>query len=266
MTDNFGNMVWIYGARALLSRLDTVVVDANHHSYPRGFVDALVVAEANMLMDTKRYHRLYKRILHGMTKALTGHIEVHDVPTMLAGIGVQSLFSNTTRGPPDIGEHQPAAPIAPSSIVLHDEQHALLDALERRAPYGYSVRGSFTADVANVRGRRKAVALGCPSFMLNPDPCLGESLEQQFHDLAHTRSKASKLKIAVLLPHPAAPNLLKLLIGICRDFPRAFVVLQTPGDYGSLRRARVEYKIPIEHTQARASDMRCSVHIRTFRV
>ena len=55
----------------------------------------------------------------------------------------------------------------------------------------------------------------------------------------------------MLLPHPAAPNLLKLLIGICRNFPKAFVVLQTPGDYASIRRARAQYDMPIEHTQAR---------------
>lgn len=190
MTDNFGNMVWFYGARALLSRFDTVVVDSHYHSYPRGFVDAFVVAEANLLVDTKRYNTE-----RGLTKMITRLIEVHDVPTLLAGIGVQSFFSNTTRGPPDIGE-QPAAPITASSIVLHDEQHALLDALEQRAPYGYSVRGSFTAEVANVHGRRKAVALGCPSFMLNPDPCLGASLQQQFHALAHTPDdQAAKLKV-----------------------------------------------------------------------
>ena len=246
MTDNFGNMVWMYGARALLSRFDTVVVDAHHHShYPRGFVDALVLAEANLLVDMKLYG--FER---GLTKMLTQLIEVHDVPTLLAGIGVQSLFSNTT-GPPDIGQ-QPVTPIMASSIVLHDEQHALLNALEQRAPYGYSVRGDFTAEVANVHGRRKAVALGCPSFMLNPDPCLGVSLKKQFHALAHTSAgQAAGLKIAVLLPHPVAPNLLKLLIGICREFPKAFVVLQTPGDYDSLRRARVEYNMPIEHTQVR---------------
>lgn len=55
----------------------------------------------------------------------------------------------------------------------------------------------------------------------------------------------------MLLPHPAAPNLLKLLIGICRNFPKAFVVLQTPGDYDSLRRARIQYNMAIEHTQVR---------------
>ena len=55
----------------------------------------------------------------------------------------------------------------------------------------------------------------------------------------------------MLLPNHAAPNLLKLLIGICRNFPKAFVVLQTPGDYASIRRARAQYDMPIEHTQVR---------------
>ena len=205
MTDNFGNMVWFYGARALLSRFDTVVVDAHHHSYPRGFVDAFVLAEANLLVDTKEYNSA-----RALTKLITRLVEVHDVPTLIAGIGVQSYFSNTTRGPPDIGD-QPVAPLTASSIVLHDEQHALLNALEQRAPYGYSVRGSFTAEVANVHGRRKAVALGCPSFMLNPDPCLGASLGQQFHALAHTPAdQAAELKVRRqqhCVPHPTRAQL-----------------------------------------------------------
>ena len=210
MTDNFGNMVWIYAARALLSRFDTIVVDSHHHSYPRGFVDAFVVAEANLLVDTKRYDlRGRAGPERGLTNMITRLFEVHDVPTLLAGIGVQSLFSNAG-GPPDIGD-QPVTPITASSIVLHDEQHALLNALEQRAPYGYSVRGSFTAEVANVHGRRKAVALGCPSFMLNPDPCLGASLGQQFHALAHTPAdQAAELKVRRqqhCVPHPTRAQL-----------------------------------------------------------
>ena len=97
--------------------------------------------------------------------------------THMFGIGVQSLLSSAEQRP-DIGQ-KPTAQIAASSIALHDEQHAFLDALEKRAPHGYSVRGNFTAAVANTHGRRKAVALGCPSFMLNPDPCLGASLARE---------------------------------------------------------------------------------------
>jgi hypothetical protein len=246
MTDNFGNMVWMYGARSLLSRFDTVLIDARHHShFERGFVDALLLAAANILVDTTRYGPD-----RGLTKMLTKLIEAHDVHTMLAGIGVQSYFSNTSSAP-DIGQLR-VAPMAASSIELHDEEHALLNALEQRAPYGYSVRGAITAAVANAHGRRKAVALGCPSFMLNPDPCLGASLKKQWHALADTpASQAAGLKIAVLLPHPAAPNLIRLLIGICRTFPKAFVVLQTILDYDTIRRARVEFNMPIEHTQVR---------------
>jgi len=246
MSDNFGNMVWMYGARHLLSREDTVVVEALHHShFQRGFVDALLLSEANLLRDTK----LYKSERGSMLRD-TSLVEKLDVGTMLAGIGVQSLLSSAEQRP-DIGQ-KPTAQIAASSIALHDEQHAFLDALEKRAPHGYSVRGNFTAAVANTHGRRKAVALGCPSFMLNPDPCLGASLARQYRALASTPAdKATELRIAVLLPHPVAPKMLQLLVGICRKFPKAFVVLQTPQDYGSLRAARINHNMPIEHNQVR---------------
>ena len=55
----------------------------------------------------------------------------------------------------------------------------------------------------------------------------------------------------MLLPHPVAPNLLKLLIGICRNFPKAFIVVQTPGDYSSIREAKSKYKLRIKDTQVR---------------
>ena len=55
----------------------------------------------------------------------------------------------------------------------------------------------------------------------------------------------------MLLPHPVAPNLLKLLIGICRNFPKAFIVLQTPGDYSSIHKAKKEYNMTIEPNQVR---------------
>ena len=100
---------------------------------------------------------------------------------------MQSTFPSLRSkwGEVDIGAQRPPGPITALRIELHDEQHAFLNAIEQRAPQGYSVRGNLTAAVANarggrtvvVRGRPKAVALGCPSFMLNHHPCLGASLQ-----------------------------------------------------------------------------------------
>ena len=249
-TDNFGNLVWLFGARSLLSPNDNVIIDDGRlHKSPchmRGFVDAYVVSEANLLQREFEY-----RPGSWTTLSLTRSVEELDVPTLVVGLGVQTTFASRSPSKPwgevDIGGDAIPKPL---DVVLHDEQHALLDAIEQRAPQGYAVRGNITAEVANVRGRRKAVALGCPSFMLSPNPCLGASLQKQLRALANTPAdKTSKLKIAVLLPAHHAPILTRQLLLVMRAFPDSFIVVQTNADYRMLKVVRDTYQLAVNDTR-----------------
>eukprot|EP00662_Eupelagonemidae_sp_cell21_P044179 gene44179-63094_t len=86
------------------------------------------------------------------------------------------------------------------------------------APGGaYCVRGDFTKKVLEANGLKGAVATGCPSLLLNPDPHLGRKIKEAWGRLPDAPLAA------VMLPSQYGPRMVAMLLSIVNRYPGSFV-------------------------------------------
>lgn len=98
-------------------------------------------------------------------------------------------------------------------------------------------RGRHTVSLAAKGGAANGLPVGCPSFFLDHNPCLGRSIEAQFKRLAaFTLSDMKNLKVGILMPHAkqgteSMTAMVTFLNGILdAAHPASFIAVQTATD------------------------------------
>ncbi|EFN52289.1 hypothetical protein CHLNCDRAFT_139033 [Chlorella variabilis] len=233
-SENFGNLVWAYGAWQLVDHNATQLVPLEPPGPYTAPVEVVLLPTANMLMNASKYEAIkaYTNTVLGIAEAVTA-------PIVLVGVGSQVRFEDQHGGGGGGGEAAAASDFsAASTVVLHPQQVAFLRRVEQSG--GLTItRRKFTAALVEGAGLAPALPLGCPSLFINHDPSLGASLKRKWEAVVAARDP--KLRLAVTLPKvhkdlPPPTDLLRLLAErVLGAFPASIVVLQTADDMNTLQ-------------------------------
>lgn len=237
-SNNMGNIMWRYAARRLFDSESTDIVFVNSSIMPWNMpkdCQLLCLPVANLIQERDEF------VLDPIpySNVLTGWIRDVGVPVAIVGLGLQAPFKGQTIHPPDVFVQ---------NFQIHEDQAAFLKQLAMTSSI-LTVRGAHTRAVADHNGNSQAAPLGCPTLFINHDLNLGKSIQQKLE--AIIRARKYDVRVAVTLPwlitSPAAKETAKetmqqterllrwLTQAVFLKFPNSFVVLQSHGDYGTLR-------------------------------
>jgi hypothetical protein len=141
---NVGNFAFKYGIRKMVGEDVIFATYRTDPDYIRKHARALIVAEANLVNPQINYG------------APANFIEAVDLPTFCLGIGAQAG---------NLGDQ----------ITIPEGTLRYLRAISRRSP-GFGVRGTYTKSIIDGLEVPGARALGCPSFFINGNRDLWQSV------------------------------------------------------------------------------------------
>ncbi|KAI3433676.1 hypothetical protein D9Q98_003485 [Chlorella vulgaris] len=242
-TSNFGNLVWAYAAWQLLDHAAVEVVEVVRPGV-KVEVDALLMPTANLLFDATPY---IKSPMQRHTQMLYGLAHSVAAPTLLVGIGSQVEFDQVL-GVGVAGNKTKAVSAdfaAAADVVLHQQQVQLLRQVQKSGGI-ITTRGKFTEAIITANGLNPPLPIGCPSFMLNHNPRLGEVLQKKWDAVLAARS--TKLRLAITMPATPRTKGLPLhadLLAkrIFKLFPNSVAVLQTEEDAYTLQRLNAKHGV-----------------------
>ncbi|KAI3433678.1 hypothetical protein D9Q98_003487 [Chlorella vulgaris] len=242
-SDNFGNLVWAYAAWQLLDHSAVEVVEVVRPGV-KVEVDALLMPTANLLFDATPY---IKSSMAGHTQRLFAFSHSVTAPTLLIGIGSQVNFDQALGEEIAANKTKAASAdfAAAADVVLHQQQVQLLRQVQKSGGI-ITTRGKFTEAIITANGLNPPLPIGCPSFMLNHNPRLGEVLQKKWDAVLAARS--TKLRLAITMP--ATPRTKGLPLDadllakrIFKLFPNSVAVLQTEEDAYTLRRLNAKHGV-----------------------
>uniref|UniRef100_A0A6V2LB42 Sugar phosphate transporter domain-containing protein n=1 Tax=Ditylum brightwellii TaxID=49249 RepID=A0A6V2LB42_9STRA len=243
---NVGNLVWQYGATNLIDLSVVEVVDRFYGSSTNlgaKDVDAVIFPVANILGNRSLYDKDFAFNGRDMIRQTTIAILASDSPTLMLGMGSQAFFHPATEDKLEFElDLDPNGQIisTPEMYKLHEVHLQLMNVISQYTD-SFFVRGSYTEKVCHNHGFQKAMAIGCPSLLISPNPQLGVSLKSNFDKL---RKKPLK-RVAINLPPYYAPKLITLFLGVLQKYPGSKIILQDNRDIKTLDKAKEELGIEI---------------------
>ena len=152
---------------------------------------------------------------------------------IFVGLGVQAYFHDGHYDEKKYANSEPE--LKPRDFQLEPEAKELLQTMQKKKNKMLT-RGNFTTMALKRAGYDYAISAGCPSLMLSMETRLGRVLEPKYRAVAN-RIGDKSLKVAInIVPEP---GLMRVYIGLLRDYPNSLIYAQTSNDLRRLKALNV---------------------------